>query len=124
MNEKQVMLFAADMIANSNSELARNISDSNRELGKKLECISKEEIRSRDRVDITLEEYERLKSQIDRLTIEVDRLRSILEKINVPLDKDIIPDSIQTFYCLDPISLTTSFKISFAINEYLKERRL
>lgn len=79
--------------------------------------LIKSEIQARNRVDISLEEYDRMQDTIVALRMDNDRLRTILEKIEVPLDKPIIPGSIQTMYTESPVSLTRKFRIEFEIDE-------
>ena len=109
----RALLFAADDIAQSNREFTKKFED----MSKKFEDMSKIEIESRDRVDITLKEYERMKREIDSLTLEVDRLRNILDKFEIPFDKNIIADSIQTYYCKDHMNFRYIFRVEFAIDE-------
>lgn len=124
MKKSVAYLLGADMIAQSNRELGNDIVRSNRELGEKLENISKAEIKSKDRIDISLEEYESMKSQIKSLSYTVDKLSSILERIEVPLDKEIIPDSIRTFWCDDSMNFRRIFRVEFAIDDFdLREYR-
>ena len=112
MNEKDAIL-----IARYNEFLASSVDRSCLELGEKFKSISREEIKSKDRVDITLEEYENMKREINSLKSEVKYLGSILEKIEAPLDKTIIPDSIRTYYCDDYMNYRRAFRIEFAIDE-------
>ena len=118
MNKKQAYLIGADIIAQSNRDLGNVIAESNKEYAKKLEDISKAEIKSKDRVDIPLEEYETMKKHIEWLNWEVHRLQSILEKIEVPFDLDIIPDSIRTSYCNDPANCRKIFNVEFAYDDW------
>lgn len=110
-------LLGADTLAQSNRELGNDILRSNRELGEKLDNISKAEIKSKDRVDISLEEYENMKNQINSLSYEVDRLSSILKRIEVPLDEKIIPDSIVTYWCDNHSAFKRKFIVEFEIDE-------
>lgn len=122
MTKKTAYLMGANMIAESNRQLGSSIRQSNRELGEKLENISKAEIKSKNRVDISLEEYENMKNKIKSLSYEVDRLTKILTRIDVPLDKDIIPDSIKTCWCEDYWNNRVKFIIEFAVDNFdLKE---
>lgn len=104
------------MIAQSNRELGNNIVRSNRELGETLKRISNVEIESKNRVDITLKEYEDMKTKIKSLSYEVDRLRDILERIEVPLDEKIIPDSIVTYWCDNHENFKRKFRVEFDID--------
>lgn len=101
----------------SNADICIAIANSCRELGRTFETISKEEIKAKDRVDITLEEYENMKRKISSLESEVRYLCSILEKIEAPLDKNIIPDSIRTYYSDDYENFRRVFRVEFAIDE-------
>jgi hypothetical protein len=118
MTKAYAYLKGAQAVAKSNDRLADTIACSNRRLGEKLESISQAEIKSKDRVDITLEEYERMKSEIKRLTYENEGMREILGKIEAPLDKKIIPDSIRTWYCEDIMNCRNIFHVEFAIDEW------
>ena len=109
-------LMGADMIAQSNRELGNDIIKSNRELGERLQRISDDEIKSKNRVNISLEEYERMKHEIKSLSYESDRLRDILERIEVPLDKEIVPDSIRSYWCDDRAEFKRKFRIEFDID--------
>lgn len=109
-------LMGADMIAQSNKELGVDILRSNRELGETLKNIYDAEIKSRDRVDITLEEYEHMKDEIKSLSYEVERLSNILERIEVPLDEKIIPDSIVTRWCDNHADFKRKFRIEFEVD--------
>ena len=99
-------------------DLSRSIDITYRQLGEKLETISEEEIRARNRVNITLNEYETMKRKIASLESEVDYLRSILEKIEAPLDKNIIPDSIRTYYSDCLWDCKRVFRVEFAIEDW------
>lgn len=122
MNRKQAYLIGADMIVQSNRDLGNIIAKSNKEYAEKLEEISKAEIKSKDRVDITLEEYETMKKQIEWLDYEVHRLHAILKKIEVPYELDIIPDSIETTYCDDHLNFRKIFNVRFAVDDWEVKR--
>ena len=118
MNKKQAYLMGANMVAQSNRDLGNLITESNREYARKLKEISDAEIKSKDRVDITLEEYETMKKQIEWLEYEVHRLQNIMKKIEIPYDLDIIPDSIETTYCDDYLNFRKIFNIRFAVDDF------
>ena len=123
MNKKQVYLMGANMVAQSNRDLGNLIAKSNREYNEKLEEISKAEIKSKNRVDISLEEYETMKKQIEWLEYEVRRLQSIFEKIEFPFNLDVIPDSIETTYCNDHLNFRKIFNIQFAVDDFEVKRK-
>ena len=118
MNKNQAYLMGANMVAQSNRDLGNLIAESNREYTRKLKEISDAEIKSKDRVNITLEEYETMKKHIEWLEYEVRRLQSIFEKIEIPYDLDIIPDSIETTYCDDHLNFRKIFNIRFAVDDF------
>ena len=118
MRKAYAYLMGANAVAKSNDNLAETIRFSNQELGEKLKSISDAEIKSKDRVNITLEEYENMKSTIKSLTYENEWLREILNKIEAPLDKEIIPNSIRTRYCEDIMNRRYVFNVEFAIDEW------
>lgn len=64
---------------------------------KSNERISQNEIKSKDRVDITLEEYERMKSNITRLEHELYIVKNKLEPFKEVVGLNIILD---TFHIL------------------------
>lgn len=101
-----------------------NISSSNRELARSIEEVSKNNIKAMDRVDISLEEYEKLKLRIEELTSINNRLKSILEVIDFPIEEFLkckyseIKDAVTTYY--DNISLfsgTRKYRIEFTVSE-------
>lgn len=118
MKKSTAFLMGAEMFTQSYNRLGNNILNANRELGEKLETISNAEIKSKDRVDISLAEYEKMKSKIRALSYEVDRLTHILKRIEVPLDKEIIPDSIETYWSEDAVNRRHIFNVRFAVNDF------
>ena len=113
-------LLGMDAIAKSNRQLGDDIIYSNRELSRTLKDISDAEIKSKNRVDITLEEYENMKDENRSLSYEVARLRNILERIEVPLDKEIVLDSIRTYWSDDiwDFKGKRKFRIEFEIDHW------
>ena len=59
------------------------------------ENIAQKEIKARDRVDISLEEYEKMKKDIAWLTNQNTRYRCILEKIKIPYLDELDFDKIK-----------------------------
>ena len=84
-----------------------------RKLTQTLDDISKREIKVRDRVDISLEEYERMKNEIRRLNGENIQMRAVLGKFHIPLDVKIIPDSIEINYAHDIRWFKRRYRIEF-----------
>lgn len=110
--------LGTDRIAKSNIQLGKDIIRAGREYGETLRDISEAEIKSKDRVDITLKEYERMKDEICSLSYENKRLRYILERIEAPLDKEIVPNSIRTYWCDSPFEFKRRYRIEFDIDNW------
>lgn len=89
-----------------------------------LKSISEKEIKSKDRVDISLEEYERLKNQLTILFNENFSLKTTLTGIGIPLEVlgYVIPNSIEVQRCEDCIGFETSYRVKFSVRDI--ERRL
>lgn len=111
-------LLGTDNIVESNRQLSDDIWRANKQLSNTLQNISDADIKARDRVNITLEEYESMKNKISSLSYEVDRLRKILERIEAPLDKEIIPDSIRSYWCDDIRDFKRKFIVEFEIEHW------
>lgn len=108
-------------------ETARINSLSQEKFAKQLKYISEAEIKSKDRVDITLEEYERLKSENKLLTERVRALMSVIERLKIPADilEYILPDSVRIYTCfdMDYMNELQRYRIEFSVaKEYLKGR--
>ena len=87
----------------------------NIQLSNTLQNISDADIKARDRVNITLKEYEDMKDKISSLSYEVNRLRNILERIEAPLDKKIVPNSIRNYWIDDIRDFKRKFIVEFEI---------
>lgn len=108
----------------SNPCIDREIHEFNKvlcEFNNTLDRIAKDEIKSKDRVDISKDEYERLIALNSRLNSENARLRGLLAKFKIPFDKPIIEDSIKTCYTIDPIEFQTIYQVVFAVSDFEKE---
>lgn len=99
------------------SDVARSIRESNKTLADSIMEANKDDIKARDRVDITLEEYERLKEENRRLNEEVTRLRKILSDIRIPVNiwKRIRLDTIKTSVCHNIRDFIDTFRIEFDV---------
>ena len=118
MRKAYAYLTGANAVAQSNDRLAETIADSNRKLGEKLESISQAKIKSKNRADITLEEYENMKRTIEKLTFDNRCMREVLNRIEVPLGRKIIPDSIRNYCTEDRMNHRYIYAIEFAIDEW------
>ncbi len=103
-------------IISDNNKAARKVAASNDRLAATLRENSQKEIAARDRVDITLAEYLKLKQDIAVLSDENRRLRALFGKIGLPCDVPILLDSIRKYQCLDfggCMDFTQRFLIEF-----------
>lgn len=116
MRKSSAYLIGSNNIAESNRELGDDIIGSNRELARTLKDISDAEIKSKNRVDITLEEYMNMKDEIKALTYERDRLSNLLRRIEIPFNKEIILDSIRTYYEDNRKDFKTKYRIEFEVD--------
>lgn len=102
---------------NKNEELARAVKQSSKTLADSIIEANKNDVKARDRVDITLEEYERLKEENRRLNEEVARLRMILSDIRIPVNiwRRIKVDTIKTSVCHNVKDFIDTFRIEFNV---------
>lgn len=83
------------------------------------ENIAEKEIKARDRVDISLDEYERMKEEISSLQWEVNQMRNKMELFKEVIDLNIIPDTFVDLYDYDPFEMKSKCIIKF---EFIPER--
>ena len=102
-------------------EAARIIARSQEEFGEKLESISQAEIKSKDRVDIPLEEYEKLKSDLRMYEKKSRRLEAIITNLGIPYDviESIDTNTIAVETCDDPMHFVTHYRVRFIVDKYL-----
>ena len=91
MNKKTISIYNAQWIANSNEQVANAIKEQN----KVNKEISDNEIKSKNRVDISLEEYEKTKKELENLRHENKYLKNILEKFEISSNEKILTESIE-----------------------------
>lgn len=103
---------------NRNKTLARSIKESSETLAKSIAEASKDDIKARDRVDITLEEYERLKEEITLLRRENAGLREILSSFRFPVNlwQRVKQDTIETSVCHNIRDFVDRFRIEFDVD--------
>ena len=104
-----------DRIAESDERVRQGIYRSCEMLSDKLNDISKAEIKARDRVNISLEEYKRMKKENEQLRYDNEQLRNYFAKLEFPVDLRIIPDSIRTEYSEDLMRSLVHWRIMFDV---------
>ena len=89
-------------------------------LGETIRETSQADIKSRDRVDISLEEYKKLTSENDRLSREVERLHMIFMDLGIPADipKRIIPGTINVAVCHNPLKFEDRYRVEFDVEKW------
>ena len=105
--------------ANEDSSVFRRDIRAVNELANELKKIHEEESKTKDRVDISLSEYERIKRENRDLAWKVSRLEAILSSIRIPVEKyeQIQPDSVKVESCSDPIHFKQRIRIEFDISD-------
>ena len=90
------------------STLANVLSENNRK-----------DIKARDRVDISLEEYERLKDENRRLSTEVVRLKMLLGEFGIPTEmiSKIRPGTTTLQCCSSYKDFVTRVRIEFDVDD-------
>lgn len=86
------------------------------ELMKTITENTDKEIKARNRVDISLDEYDAMKEHLRLLSRENDSLKSILDKINIPYDLPIIPSTIEVAVCEDRCRFVNRYHIIFDVD--------
>lgn len=88
------------------------------EFGEKLELISKADIKSKDRVDISLDEYLMLKGELERNSRELRHARYLLGEMGIPPDiiSAIDSKSIHVETCEDFQWFKRHYRITFAVD--------
>lgn len=103
-----------------NERAAMILAESNANHDATLRAISDAEIKSKDRVDIPLSEYDRLRKENSDLRWRVDRMEIMLAKMGIP--KEVIdtidPDSIEVLTCKDPRYFRTKYQVLFVADDY------
>ena len=103
----------------TNAIIAANITArSNKELGKKLEDISKNEIKSKDRVDIALEEYLTMRKRIETLESKISRMSKLVIQLGIPAEviDSIKTDTIRVVHNDDIRDFVRHYRIAFDVD--------
>lgn len=103
----------------TNAIIAANITArSNKELGEKLEEISKDEIKSKDRVDISLEEYLTMRKRIEMLESKISRMSKLVVQLGIPAEviDSIKTDSIRVVHNDDIRDFVRHYSIAFDVD--------
>lgn len=113
MNKKAISIYNAQIIANSNQQIANAINEQNR-VNKE---ISDNEIKSKNRVDISLEEYEKTNKELESLRYENEYLKNILENFKISPCEKILIETIERKSYFAPEKLRYVHSIRFETKE-------
>lgn len=100
-------------------EAARIAAMSQREHDKTLQRISDAEIKSKDRVDIPLRDYLKMKTDLENAEQELRYMRHLFSEMGVPVSliNSIDPKSIRFESMEDPRNLMRHYRITFSANK-------
>lgn len=116
-------LFNRYVFVNDNQavkDAAHIVAKASREHDETIKGISEAEIKSKDRVDISLKEYEELKRENRALRAKCAQAAAIFEKISIdPRVVDRINlDTVQKYECKNLRDFTTRIRIEFDMYDY------
>lgn len=100
-----------------NEALTAAISKGSSKLSETIEAANDKEIKARDRVNISLEEYNKLVAKVRILETENSNYRKFFKVLGVPYDLPIIPESaILRKELSSPLSIDTQkYQIEFDV---------
>ena len=107
INDNQSAITAAHITAKATKEL-----------GQKMESISQAEIKSKDRVDITLEEYLSMRKRIEELEAKNSRMSKLVIQLGIPAEviDSIKTDSIRVVHNDDICDFVRHYRIAFDVD--------
>ena len=114
---KDCIKFVCDGLDTINDNIKKQrleLTEQNRINKERLEFEKK----TKDRVDISLNEYEEMKHKIENLTAQNERYSYLLDKIGVNFIDSIEPSTIQVSTMQDPIRLSTRVHIQFECKKF------
>lgn len=107
-------IFRREHEANALREAAESING----LGEKLESISQAEIKSKDRVDITLSEYLNMKDELKNAHIALKHAHMLLMTMGIPPEiiSAIDQDSVHVYTNEDIRDFKRHYQIKFSVD--------
>lgn len=108
------------------TEGPKEIARATRELGNKLEKISEAEIKSKDRVDISVSEYLKLRDDVSKMDAKIRHMEYLFKQLGITPDTidDIVPDTVEVYYNEDIRDFVRHCMIKFDIAEDVKNWRV
>ena len=98
---------------------ARIVNKALEKLGGDLHSISQAEIEARDRVNITLKEYEQLKDDVAKYERRLSDIGRLIIRLGIPAEaiERIDLDSVRVMATVDACNLKKRCRIEFDIND-------
>lgn len=102
-----------------NERAARILAESNARHDATLKSISDAEIKSKDRVDIPLSEYDRLRRENSNLEWRVNRMEAMLTRMGIPEEviDNIDLNSVEVMKNIEIRALKTRYHIVFTADD-------
>lgn len=101
------------------NECSGHKSDSKaiKKLGDRIEKAARDEIKSKDRVDISLEEYEQMRKQIETLERKNSQRDKLIIQLGIPAEiiDHILADSIRVYTMDNIMDFTRKYTVSFKV---------
>lgn len=110
-------MFNRYIIEDNSLKAAARMAAEMRQGRESQEKIAREEIKARNRVDISLEEYENMKKEIEKLRNDNCYFKTLFDRIEIPWDKEIIADSIYTEWCERHMDFKRTYRITFDVEQ-------
>ena len=99
-------------------EAAHITAQATKKFGEKLDDISKNEIKSKDRVDITLEEYLTMRKRIETLESKYSHISKLIVQLGIPAEviDSIRLDTVNVVHNDDIRDFVRHYRIAFDVD--------
>ena len=99
----------------STIEAAKITAKATEELGEKAEQLVDRMIASKDRADITMQEYLKLREDVAKYERKLKDLGSLIIRLGIPAEviEDIDTNTVSVYTCRDPMRFRTKYRIEF-----------
>jgi hypothetical protein len=91
----------------------RVIKEMGNKIGEKIDGL----LAVKDRVDISLAEYERLKNNVKQYEDSLRKMGELITRMGIPVEviESIIPDSVAVYHNNDPIEFKRHYCVKFDV---------
>ena len=99
----------------SKIDAAKITAGSLEKLGEKAEQLVDRMITSKDRADITIQEYLKLREDVAKYEKRLKDIGSLIIRLGIPAEviEDIDTNTVSVYTCRDPIQFRTKYRIEF-----------